>query len=69
MEEFEMSYEKFCEYQKQYEKERGDKPVDAWAKADWDGLTAAKVFDGTRPQDPVKREELAAVLKRTGAVV
>jgi hypothetical protein len=68
MEEFEMSYEKFCEYQKQYEKERGEKAVSDYAKQDWDSATKSKVFDGTRPRDYVVRQDLAVILKRTGVV-
>jgi hypothetical protein len=68
MEENAMTYEKFVEYQKRYEKERGEKPVSDYAKQDWDGLTAAKVFDGSRPRDYVVRQDLAVILKRTGAV-
>ena len=35
----------------------------AWAKTAWDWAKAKGYLDGTRPKDPVTREELAAVLK------
>ena len=34
-----------------------------WAKAAWDWAKAKGYLDGSRPKDPVTREELAAVLK------
>ena len=41
----------------------------AWATDIWDELTKRGIFDGTRPGDYVTRQELAAVLKRVGAVI
>jgi len=35
----------------------------AWAKGAWDWAKSKGYLDGTRPKDPVTREELAAVLK------
>lgn len=37
-----------------------------WAKAAWEKATAAGVLDGTRPGDPITRQELAVVLDRVG---
>ena len=63
-----MEYEKFKEYMMRYEAERAAKPEPnwsadegAWAKAETKGI-----MDGTRPEDYVKRDELAAVLDRVG---
>ena len=39
---------------------------DAWAKDAWERAKAAGVMDGTRPRDPVTRQELAQVLKNLG---
>lgn len=39
-----------------------------WAKDSWEKVTAAGVMDGTRPADPVTRQELAAILDRLGLV-
>lgn len=41
-------------------------PVADWAKGAWDNATAWGVLDGTRPTDPVTRQELAVVLDRLG---
>lgn len=42
-----------------------DEP-DAWAKSAWSAAFAAGVMDGTRPRDPVTRQELAQVLFNLG---
>ena len=63
-----MTYEKFTEFMKRYEAERAAKPAPAWsvdegafAKANSKG-----VLDGSRPEDYIKRDELAAVIDRVG---
>lgn len=43
-----------------------DKPASDWAKAAWEKATAAGVFDGTAPQNPLTREQAAQVLDRLG---
>lgn len=67
-EEDDMSYEKFTEYMKRYEPERAAKPEPAWSATEgaFEKATRKGVMDGTRPEDPVKRDELAAVLDRAG---
>lgn len=40
----------------------------AWAKSSWEKATKAKVVDGTRPQEPVTREQLAVILDRLGLI-
>lgn len=47
-------------------KPQEDDMPSGWAKAAWDRITAAGVLDGTRPKDPVTREELAVVIDRLG---
>ena len=42
------------------------KPVSDWAKEDWEAAVAAGVFDGTKPQAFLTREQAAAVLARMG---
>lgn len=37
-----------------------------WAAAAWDKAKDSKILDGTRPTDPVTRQELAVVLERIG---
>lgn len=44
-----------------------DKP-DAWAAESWEKAKSKGVLDGTRPHDPVTRQELASVLDRIGAL-
>lgn len=39
-----------------------------WAKDAWDKATKAGVMDGTRPTEPVTRQELAVILNRLGAI-
>ncbi len=41
---------------------------DAWAQKAWSAAYAAGVMDGTRPRDPVTRQELAQVLVNLGLV-
>ena len=40
----------------------------AWAKDAWEKATKAGVVDGTRPTEPVTRQELAVILNRIGLV-
>lgn len=44
-----------------------DKP-DAWAVESWEKAESKGILDGTRPHDPVTRQELASVLDRIGAL-
>lgn len=39
-----------------------------WAKDAWDKATKAGVMDGTRPTEPVTRQELAVILDRLGVI-
>lgn len=41
-------------------------PVSDWAKDAWTAAVAAGIFDGTKPQAPLTREQAAAVLARLG---
>lgn len=45
-----------------------EKPASDWAKAAWEKATAAGVFDGTAPQNPLTREQAAQVLDRLGLI-
>lgn len=40
----------------------------AWAKEAWDKATAQGIVDGTRPWEPITRQEMAVVLDRMGAL-
>lgn len=48
------------------EKERAAKPVSGWAEEAWEKAVAAKIFDGSKPQEPLTREQCAVVLERLG---
>ena len=39
---------------------------DAWAAAAWDKAKSAGVLDGTRPRDPMTRQEFAVVMSKLG---
>jgi N-acetylmuramoyl-L-alanine amidase len=39
---------------------------DAWAAQAWYNATAQGVLDGTRPRDPLTRQEFAVVLSKLG---
>lgn len=59
-----MTYDKFKEYMQKYEQERGEQQASSWAKTAWDSAVSAGVFDGTRPRDPLTRQELAVIKSR-----
>lgn len=63
-----MTYEKFTEFMKRYEAERAAKPEPAWSvdEGAFAKATSKGVLDGSRPEDYIKRDELAAVIDRVG---
>lgn len=65
-----MDYETFCKFMARYEAERSAKPEPAWSMngGSWTKAQEAGVMDGSRPEDPVKRVELAAVMDRLGLI-
>lgn len=63
-----LSYEQWKEYMKRYEEERSNKPVDEWADpyVEWAKKNGIMVGDASgefRGQDPIRREEVPAVLE------
>lgn len=46
------------------EMKENEQVVSSWAAADWNWAKEQGLLDGTRPKDPVSREELAAILHR-----
>lgn len=42
--------------------------VSNWAKESWDKAVSKKILDGTNPQNPVTREQLAVILDRLGLI-
>lgn len=43
-----------------------EKPASDWAKSAWEKATAAGIFDGTAPNNPLTREQAAQVFDRLG---
>ncbi|MCI8336672.1 MAG: peptidoglycan DD-metalloendopeptidase family protein, partial [Peptococcaceae bacterium] len=46
------------------EMEKGTNAVSNWAKDAWKWAKEKGLLDGTRPQEPITREEMAVVLER-----
>lgn len=42
------------------------RPVSDWARSAWEAAVAAGLFDGTKPQAPLTREQAAVLLERLG---
>lgn len=64
-----VTYEEWLRHQQRYERETAEKPVSGWAEAEverarTDGLMNGDAEGGFRPQSPVTRQELAAVMNR-----
>lgn len=62
----ELSYEKFVEYMKRYEKERDAQEASSWAKEAFEKATNKGVVDGSRPRAPLSRQEFTLVVDRFG---
>lgn len=45
-----------------------EKPVSSWAAEAWKIATNRKAFDGSMPQSPITREQVAVVLNRLGVI-
>ena len=62
------TYERFKTYMEQYAQETAAKAEPEWSRKEgaWKRAEDAGILDGTRPESPVKRCELAAVLDRLG---
>lgn len=51
---------------KEYEAQKAKEAVSAWSAASWKKAKKKGIMDGTMPKSPVTREQLAAILDRTG---
>lgn len=60
----EMTYDQFCQFMAQYENERSEKTVSSWAEQAWSDLVSRGIFDGSKPQAPLTRQEAALVITR-----
>lgn len=67
-EETALTYDQFKAYLLRYEKENEGKNASAWASDAWKALTDAGITDGSAPQAPLTREQLAVVLQRLGLI-
>jgi len=65
-----MEEEKWAAFKSRLGGEKMDKQTEpaAWAAAAWAKAMAKGVLDGSRPGDPVTRQELAVVLERCGVL-
>lgn len=67
-EETKLTYDQFKAYIQRYEKENEGKNASAWASDAWKALTDAGITDGSAPQAPLTREQLAVMLQRLGLI-
>lgn len=67
-EETTLTYEQFMAFLQRYEKENEGKNASAWAADAWKALTDAGITDGSAPQAPLTREQLAVMLQRLGLI-
>ena len=63
-----LTYDQFKAYVLRYEKENEGKSASAWASDAWKALTDAGITDGSAPQAPLTREQLAVMLQRLGLI-
>lgn len=63
-----VTYEQWKEFQAKYEAEQEAKLVSGWATEYWNKATSSGLFDGTKPQAPLSREQAAKVLICAGAI-
>lgn len=67
-EETALTYDQFKAFLQRYEKENECKTASAWAADAWKALTDAGITDGSAPQAPLTREQLAVMLQRLGLI-
>lgn len=67
-EETALTYEQFKAFLQRYEKENEGRNASAWASDAWKALTDAGITDGSAPQAPLTREQLAVMLQRLGLI-
>ena len=67
-EEHKVTYDEFCAFMARYQKELEAKTASVWAEKAWKALTDAGITDGSAPQAPLTREQLAVMLQRLGLI-
>ena len=64
----EVTQDQFNKMMDVYLSQNREKPASDWAKPAWDKATAAGIFDGTAPNNPLTREQAAQVFDRMGLI-
>lgn len=67
-EETALTYNQFKAFLQRYEKENEGRNASAWASDAWKSLMDAGITDGSAPQAPLTREQLAVMLQRLGLI-
>lgn len=67
-EETALTYNQFKAFLQRHEKENEGRNASAWASDAWKSLTDAGITDGSAPQAPLTREQLAVMLQRLGLI-
>lgn len=67
-EEHKVTYKEFCAFMARYQKDLETKNASAWAEKAWEALMDAGITDGSAPQAPLTREQLAVMLRRLGLI-
>ena len=67
-EEHKVTYKEFCAFMARYQKDLEAKNASAWAEKAWEALMDAGITDGSAPQAPLTREQLAVMLQRLGLI-
>ena len=62
----ELMRENFSMLMDEYLAKNREKPAPEWNEEDWEVATAAGIFDGTAPQNPLTRGQAAATYRRMG---
>ena len=65
-EETKMTDKEFAAYEERYQAEKANQKPHPYAAEAWQAATDAGIMDGTKPQSPVTREQLAVILQRLG---
>ena len=61
-----MTQEQFNQMMEEYLGQRSEEPVSSWAAKTWEKAVKKGMFDGSKPQVGLTRQEAAAVLDRLG---
>lgn len=63
-----VTYDEFKTFMEQYEAEKREKKVNDYATEAWDKMKELGVMDGTAPQSPMTREQVATIIHRLGVI-